>query len=243
VNVLIVHAHPEPKSFCAAMRDVAVATFGAEHSVTVSDLYAMGFNPVSSGADFLDRADPDYLVYALEQRNASASRSFAPDIQAELDKLLAADLVILNFPIYWFSVPAILKGWIERVFVSGLCFGGRRFYDRGGLKGKKGMLAFSLGGQAHMFGEQGVHGPLDRMLAHIEQGTFAYVGMDVLPFFAAFHVPYVSQEDREEMLLRYRAHLLGLSEMPLRRFPSLDAFDRNLRPLAADPDGSACAGC
>lgn len=58
-------------------------------------------------------------------------------MRAELDKLLACDLLVLSFPVFWFSVPAILKGWIDRVLVSGSVYGGMRFYDRGGFKGKR----------------------------------------------------------------------------------------------------------
>ena len=67
MNILIVHAHPEPQSFCATMKDLAVATLeGAGHAVRVSDLYAMNWNPVASAANFQARSNPDYLVYALE---------------------------------------------------------------------------------------------------------------------------------------------------------------------------------
>ena len=82
-------------------------------------------------------------------------------IQQELDKLLWADLLIFNFPIYWFSTPAILKGWIDRVLVCGICYGGKRFYDQGGLSGKKALVTVTLGGREHMFGEEAIHfGPL-----------------------------------------------------------------------------------
>src|SRR6266702_2933436 len=138
MNVLIVHAHPETASFTTAMRDAAAETLTeAGHSVVVSDLYEMRFNPVASPNDFLRRANDDYLVYALEQRHADANDLLAPDIKAELDKVVWADLIIFNFPIFWFSMPAIMKGWLDRFFVSGRCYGGMRFYDRGGLKGKK----------------------------------------------------------------------------------------------------------
>ena len=122
MKVLIVHAHPEPQSFTAALRDQAVATLeGQGHEVKVSDLYAMQWNPVASAADFSSRENPDYLVYALEQRVGVKKQSIAADIQGELDTLLWADLLILNFPIFWFSAPAMLKGWIDRVLVSGVC--------------------------------------------------------------------------------------------------------------------------
>lgn len=226
MNVLIVHAHPEPGSFTTAMKDLAVRTLReAGHSVVISDLYTMKFNPVASADDFLRRANPDYLVYALEQRNADGSESLAPDIKTELDKLVKADLVIFSFPIFWFSTPAIMKGWFDRVLVSGRCYGGMRFYDRGGLAGKKALVALTLGGQSHMFTPQGVHGPLEEMLKHLLRGTLGYVGFDVLKPFVGWHVPYVTAEARADLLDEYRARLRTLATEAPMNFPTLNDFD------------------
>jgi NAD(P)H dehydrogenase (quinone) len=190
MNVLIVHAHPEPKSFTAALRDQAVETLQAQgHQVRESDLYAMNWNPVASAGDFSVRENPEYLVYALEQRRNSKEQTLAADIQQELEKLLWADLLILNFPIYWFSTPAILKGWIDRVLVSGICYGGKRFYDQGGLSGKRALVTVTLGGREHMFGEGAIHGPLEDMLRPLLRGTLAYVGFDVLKPLVGWHIP------------------------------------------------------
>jgi NAD(P)H dehydrogenase (quinone) len=234
MNILIVHAHPEPQSFCSAMKNLAVTTLQqAGHRVQVSDLYAMNWNPVASATDFTRRSNPDYLVYALEQREAVKAGSLAPDIAAELDKLLWADLLILNFPLFWCSVPAMLKGWIDRVLVSGVCYGGLRFYDRGGLAGKRALLSFSLGGQAHMFAdEDAVHGDWEPMLRPLQRGTLAYTGFGVLPPFAACHVPYISQPARAEILEQYRDYLQRLDTVEPLVFPSLANFDRQLQPLA-----------
>lgn len=232
MNVLIVHAHPEPHSFTAALRDQAANTLQAQgHQVQVSDLYAMDWNPVASASDFSSRQNPDYLVYALEQRLGVKNQTLATDIQQELDKLLWADLLILNFPIYWFSAPAMLKGWIDRVLVSGICYGGKRFYDQGGLKGKKALLTVTLGGREHMFGEGAIHGPLEDMLRPILRGTLAYIGMDVLPPFVAWHVPYISTETRQVFLEDYQQRLEHLDQdLPL-EFPRLSQFDEGLWPL------------
>ncbi|AAY91989.2 flavodoxin family protein [Pseudomonas protegens] len=232
MNVLIVHAHPEPQSFTAALRDQARSTLEAQgHQVQVSDLYAMNWNPVASAADFASRDNPDYLVYALEQRLGVKNQSIAADIQAELDKLLWADLLILNFPVFWFSVPAMLKGWIDRVLVSGVCYGGKRFYDQGGLAGKKALVTLTLGGREHMFGEGAIHGPLQDMLRPLLRGTLAYVGYDVLEPFVAWHVPYISQEAREAFLHSYRQRLQHLADDQPLVFPRLDQFDEALYPL------------
>ncbi|MET0375376.1 MAG: NAD(P)H-dependent oxidoreductase, partial [Rhizorhabdus sp.] len=111
MRALVVHAHSEPDSFVSAMRDVIVKTLRARDArIDQSDLHAMGFNPVLSAADFGTRKDRNHLTYALEQRHNFDQGSLASDIIAEIDKVRRADLVIFTFPIFWFSVPAILKG-------------------------------------------------------------------------------------------------------------------------------------
>lgn len=233
MKVFIVHAHAEPQSFNAALKDTAVETLAsAGHEVLVSDLYAQGWNPVASERDFTSRRDPKYLVYGLEQRHGFDTGTIAEDIRCEIEKVEWCDLMILNAPVYWFSVPAILKGWIDRVFISGRFYGGKRIYDRGGMVGKKATLTLSLGGQEHMFGANGIHGEMELILRPLLQGTLAYCGFDVLPPYVAYHVPYVSHEKRMQMLEAYREHLGNIATLPALRFPSLDDYDEKLRPKA-----------
>ncbi len=142
MRVHLVHAHPEPRSYVAAMRDVVLDEPRCRgDDVTVSDLYATGFNPVLSAADFCARRRPDHLVYALEQRHAYETGTLARDIACEVERVLSADMLAFTFPVFWFSPPAILKGWIERVFLSGPFYGGKRIYGRGGLTGKRAFAA------------------------------------------------------------------------------------------------------
>ena len=231
MNVFIVHAHPEPNSFTTAMKNAAVEELtAAGHSVEVSDLYELNFQPVARAQDFSRRRNPEYLVYALEQRHAYESKTLPPDVAAELDKLVRADLIILSFPMFWFSVPALLKGWIDRVLISGVCYGGRRFYDQGGLRGKKMLAAFTLGGPEHMFGQNAIHGEMLSMLKPLLQGTFYYVGCAVLPPFVAWHVPYVSAEARQSYLVEYRKYLANLDSLEPLEFPKLEHYDERFRP-------------
>lgn len=232
MNVFIVHAHPEPKSFTSAMKDAAVAHFtGAGHSVVVSDLYAMRFNPVASAADFGTQSNPEYMNYALEQRANADAGTLAPDIEAELAKLMAADLILFSFPLYWFSVPAILKGWIDRVLVSGRTYGGRAIYDMGRLKGKRATLALTTGGRDYMLSEGGIHGDITVMLKHVLQGTLGYIGCTVLPPFVGYHIPYLKPEQRDAIMGDYRRFLGALDTAKPLPIPSLANFDAQMRPL------------
>jgi NAD(P)H dehydrogenase (quinone) len=233
VKALLIHAHSEGDSFVTAMRDRIERTLvdgGA--GVVHSDLHAMGFNPVLSAADFGERAAPDHLTYALEQRHGFANRTLAPDILTEVDKVLAADLLVFTFPLYWFDVPAILKGWIERVFLSGPFYGGKRVYGRGGLVGKRAFAAFSLGGRAHMFGPGALHGELTMgMMRSFFQGTLGYVGLSVHDPFIAHHVPYVDDAARRAMLDDLADGVRALATRPLLAMPDLARFDETFHPL------------
>lgn len=227
----IVYAHPEPRSFVAAMRDTTEAALKAAGWQTrVSDLSAMGFNAVASAGDFIERARPDYLVYALEQRRAWETASIAPDIRTEVEAVRDADLLVLVFPIFWFSVPAQMKGWIDRVLLSGVFYGGKRIYDQGGMAGKRALVVASLGGRKHMFGPGSVHGELTGMLRHLLQGTLGYVGFSVLAPFFAYHAPYIDAEARAGILESLQEELQALEGRPSLRMPSLRDFDETLRP-------------
>lgn len=100
MNVLIVHAHEEPKSFNGAMKDKAVSVLKeAGHTVEVSDLYAMNFNPVGGKHDFTSLSDPNFFKYGIEQTKATDAKTFAADVVAEQEKLFRADFLILQFPL------------------------------------------------------------------------------------------------------------------------------------------------
>src|SRR5208337_1479422 len=107
MNILIVLAHPEQHSFSGALSAAAVQALETSgHVVVVGDLYRMSFNPVSDRRNFLMAADPDYLKLQMEEVFASKHDGFAPEIEAEIRKIEACDLLILQFPLWWFGLPA-----------------------------------------------------------------------------------------------------------------------------------------
>lgn len=232
-KVHLVHAHPEPHSFCSAMAREAERVLKLRgHDVSFSDLYALNFDPVVRASEFTERANNDYLVYALEQRHALEHDALAPDVRREVDALLASDTLLLVFPLYWFSVPALIKGWIDRCFLSGAMYGGKRIYGRGGMVGKRAVIGVTLGGREHMFGAQGIHGELaSGMLRHLLQGTLGYVGYEVVEPFFAWHVPYCSDAERADTLARWCDFIDSHDTRPRITMPLLQDYDDVFRAL------------
>jgi NAD(P)H dehydrogenase (quinone) len=217
MKVLIVHAHPEPQSFNAALLAHARKTLtGLGHDCVVRDLYRMGFNPLTTGADFVTRSNPKLLHYDKEQKAASQNDGFEPELRTEIDHLLWADVLILQFPLYWFSVPAIMKGWIDRVFADGIAYGNGRWYDKGALRGKRAMISMTTGCYPTMCGPDGINGNLDVMLWPLQNGTLRFVGFDVLPPFVAWSVGHKDAESRSRDFDRLddRLSTMGV-ELPL----------------------------
>ena len=138
MKVLIVLAHPEAKSFNAQMAETARAAFEHRgHTVEIDDLYGQDFDPRESPTHFPSPRSMDYFSAMVEQRHASDTGTLPADVAREIARLEAADLVMFQFPLWWFSMPAMLKGWLDRVFVWGRIYSSRRRYDTGHFAGKR----------------------------------------------------------------------------------------------------------
>jgi NAD(P)H dehydrogenase (quinone) len=207
MNVLYIYAHPEPRSFNGALRDTAMLTLArCGHQVKASNLYAIKFKAVLDPTDFRIRHNPDLFNPAAEQMHGVATKSLAPDILEEIDKITWADLMIFQFPIWWSYMPAILKGWIDRVLVQGFVVDLRegRVYDRGLLKGKSAMIVTTCGGSEEMYSKGGIHGDLREHLSIITHNIFEFTGMTTLPPFIVYNVPAMTKEEGGKQLDRYR---------------------------------------
>jgi NAD(P)H dehydrogenase (quinone) len=227
MRVFIVHAHPEKRSFNGAMTDAArEALTGAGHEVVVSDLYAMGFDPVSDRRNFTTVHDPDYYRQQSEEAHAAGRGGFAPDLQAEMDKLFWCDALILQFPLWWFGLPAILKGWVDRVFASGgRIYGGGKWYDRGVFAGKRAMCSVTIGGPPSMYSEHGLNGPISTILFPIQHGMLYFTGFAVIEPFLVHAPVRISGDERTAALAHYRQRVLGLAAAPVIAYPKLDDYD------------------
>jgi NAD(P)H dehydrogenase (quinone) len=195
VNVLLVYAHPEPRSLNGSIRDFIVDRFvRAGHAVELSDLYAMGWKTSLDADDFPQRDAAQPFRPGADSKRAFAEDTHAADVAAEQQKLRRADLVIFQFPLWWFSMPAIMKGWFERVYAYGFAYGvgehsearwGER-YGEGVFAGKRAMLVVTTGGWAEHYSERGINGPIGDLLFPIQHGMLFYPGFDVLPPFVVF---------------------------------------------------------
>lgn len=211
MNILIVLAHPEARSFNGALFDTAVRELrGAAHTVETSDLYRMGFDPVSSRANFTTVKDPNYLKLQVEETHACENDGFAPEIEAELRKLEACDLLIMQFPMWWFGMPAILKGWVDRVMAMGRTYGYGSLYRTGKFRGKRALLSLTTGGPQEAYRKGGFNGDIDAILRPIQRGVLEFLGFDVLAPQIHYAPVRASEEQRTAWLADYAERLRAI---------------------------------
>lgn len=113
----IVIAHPEPQSMCQSIGNTAIeALLAAGHEVKVTRLYEEHFDELSTRKNFKEVKDSAHFKPPVEEAHATVTKTFADDVEAELQKLEWCDVLIFQFPLYWFALPAVLKGWVDRIF-------------------------------------------------------------------------------------------------------------------------------
>jgi len=108
IRALVVHCHPNPASFTAAVRDVTVQRLNRHDAAyRLLDLYALDFDPIltrTAHADYLDTT-----------RNQTG-------LEEHIDSLRWCNTLIFIYPTWWYGLPARLKGWLDRVFIPGVAF-------------------------------------------------------------------------------------------------------------------------
>jgi NAD(P)H dehydrogenase (quinone) len=255
MKVLLVFAHPDTRSLNGALRDVAIDELKRQgHDVRVSDLYAARWKSEVDRADFPTLPAEARLRPAAASKDTFAANALTDDVKAEIEKLLWADVLILQFPLWWFSMPAILKGWVDRVFAYGFAYGvgehsDRRWGDRygeGRLADKRAMLIVTAGGWEAHYSDRGINGPIDDLLFPINHGILFYPGYDVLPPFVGYKVDHLDEAGFASVAERLRERMRTLATtppLPYRRqnggaylIPSMQ-----LRPELGDPGATGFA--
>ena len=223
MRILLVFAHPEPRSLSAALRDVAVNELKAqEHDVLVSNLYAQGWKSQVDRADFPSLAPEKRLKVPAASGEAFVGDALTADVKAEQEKLLWADILILQFPLWWFTMPAILKGWVDRVYSYGFAYGvgehndkrwGNR-YGEGNLANKSAMLIVTAGGWVEHYSARGINGPIEDLLFPINHGILYYPGYQVLPPFVVYKADRLGEADFERVAEQLRVRMRTLATTP-----------------------------
>ncbi|NXT10299.1 NQO2 dehydrogenase, partial [Prunella fulvescens] len=212
-KVLIVYAHQEPKSFNGALLKIAVEELTKQGcSVTVSDLYAMQFEPRATRND----------IVGEPRQNMPCSKSCKPPIRYQkAEKSLPETFPMLNnpssqsvlmgeFPLFWFNMPAILKGWMDRVLVQGFAYDLSKVYDGGLLQDKLSLFSFTTGGSQEMYSKESIGGDIRYVLWPMQHGIMHFFGVQVLEPHICYAPENVSEEKRKEMLAAWTQRLKTL---------------------------------
>lgn len=173
---LIIYAHPSPRSFSYRLKD-RLAQLSEEKGwhAHVRDLYEMGFNPVLTPADL------------RELKNGQTPL----DIAVEQELLSMADLVTFVFPLWWASYPAIVKGYIDRVFSYGFAYKSGINGIEGLLNGKKVVLFTSMGNSMEQYEEKNLFPAFRQTLGH---EIFDFCGMEIIHHQFFPQIPDASDE-------------------------------------------------
>ncbi|MEX2201814.1 MAG: NAD(P)H oxidoreductase [Dongiaceae bacterium] len=170
MNVLAVLAHPRRSSLTGAVLDGFVAGLvEAGHQTEIADLYREGFDPALWPED--------------EPAWDCGSKRYSDVVLAEQARIERNDAIALVFPVWWWSMPAMLKGWIDRVWNNGWAYGDRN------LKGKRGLALALAANDADSYAKRGYDRAMD---TEIRVGIFDYCGIENAPL----HMLYNSTTDR-----------------------------------------------
>ncbi|XP_043832166.1 ribosyldihydronicotinamide dehydrogenase [quinone]-like [Dromiciops gliroides] len=208
-RVLIVYAHQEPKSMNGSLKDAAVTELSRQGcQVTVSDLYAMNFEPRATKNDIVGAlSNPKSFNYAVETYEAYKKQSLSSDVVEEQKKLQEADLVIFQFPLYWYSVPAILKGWIDRVLCQGFAYEIPKYFKNGFFQNKSALLSFTTAGTAEMYFKKEYAGDIRYILWPLQHGVLHFCGFKVLTPQINYAPERASEDKRKEMVTSWSRRL------------------------------------
>lgn len=211
MRILLVYWHPEPKSFNGAMFRIACETLAqAGHDVRTSDLHEMHFNPVSGRKNFTSVKDKDFFKQQIEEMHATEMKGFAEDIETEMLKVEWCDLMIWQFPLWWFGLPATFKGWVDRVFAMGRFYGYGHIYKTGVFQGKRAMLSLTTGGPEEAYKKGGFNGDINSILRPIQRGMLEFVGFDVLAPQIVYGPAHLSDEKRKAHLAAFAKRLIKI---------------------------------
>lgn len=181
-KALVIYSHPNPESFNRAILKAVTGELeskGVEYKV--KDLYEMNWNPVLSAKDFQEMQ----------------SGVIPEDVLAEQRDVAWADTLIFIYPIWWAEQPAMMKGWLDRVFSEGFAYKVKDGDAKGMLADKKAVVITTSGGEKWAMKQSGM---IDAIEKSMIEGTLNFVGIKDVEYNNLFAVPTATDAERGEML-------------------------------------------
>jgi NAD(P)H dehydrogenase (quinone) len=182
MKVLVIYAHPNPLSFNHALQETVAAALGeAGHEVRVKDLYAERPKVTLDAEDF----------------QGILSGKVPEDIRREQAEVEWAEGLVFVYPVWWFSMPAILKGWIDRVFQNGFAFEIGPEGPRGLLRHRKALIFTTTGGLEEAYARGNGR---ELLLRPMTDGTLRFCGIGEVDAKVFYGVPSATENQRKAML-------------------------------------------
>lgn len=213
-----IYAHPQKSSFNARLFRDGVEALSRDHDVETTDLYRQRFDPVLAAPDLGDPQGRDGNVVEL-MGEVYAGGQVPADVVEEQRKLQAADLVVIQFPLWWYGPPAILKGWFDRVLTNGFAYGqvdpdtGLPLrYGDGPLAGRRALVIVTAGEDERSIGRRGVSGDLDSLLFPLTHGTLWYTGIEPLDLHVVHDADGLERTEIERESARLVERLSGIGD-------------------------------
>lgn len=235
-------AHPRRDSLNHHLFRAGTAALCSEYDVSTTDLYAEHFDPALDTRDLGSFADTPGAIPELTGE-AYARGEVEPEVRREQEHLADAELLVLQFPLWWYGPPAMLKGWIDRVLQTGFAQGDvdektghPRRYGDGRLLGRRALVVVTAGDDARTLGPRGVSGDLEALLFPLTHGALWYVGVEAHDLHVVHDADGIDAAGREQEATLLRTRLAGLGEEPVRSYRRLQDgdYDRATRALRGD---------
>jgi len=217
-KAFVIFAHPNIKSYCGAFRDLTIRKMTEKnYTILQSDLYQMKFNPVLHLGDVNIQKPSSDIHLTEELKKSYEKHKLDPDVEAELEKIFAANYIFFVAPMWFGSFPAILKGWLERVLVRGAVSDLPDNIFKGGyLKGKKCIIVTTTGHPIEYYSHSGPKAggqTIQENYWHIIEQSFAFCGMETLPLFVGYAMDSVDDEMRKKTLDDYEQTLENIEKL------------------------------
>jgi len=209
-KALIVFVHPEARSLNGHLKDITVRVLQElNYEVTVSDLYNENFKPLFEKSDYPFYQDETFSPGKANGMSVALNQLSA-DVRREKDRLTEAELIIFQFPVWWFSGPSMLHAYFERVLLPGWAY----HTEKPALEGKKVLISVTTGGKEEEY-VPGIAGTIKQAFHHMLVGTFAFMKMQVLEPLAVYNVIRSTDEERAAAVAKFETEIREIDNRAL----------------------------